>query len=206
VGNHEADIALVTRLLKGDEEAFAAFFGWMYPRVYRFALARVGGREHAAEDIAQSTLCQAVRRLGTWRGEASLFTWICTICRREVDVWRSAHPGRDVHLIEDTPEIRAALEALHGDELSVDRMIQHQQVAALVQRILDHLPVHYGKALEWKYLDEQPVREIAARLDLSEKAAESLLTRARAAFRELLGSIAPELEPVSRRESKEVLP
>ena len=67
-------------------------------------------------------------------------------------MWRSAHPEKDVQLIEDTLEIQAALEALWVDELSVDRMIQHRQVAALVQRILDHLPVHYGKALEWKYL------------------------------------------------------
>jgi RNA polymerase sigma-70 factor (ECF subfamily) len=205
--NHEADQALVSRMLRGDEDAFEMFFDWMFPRVYRFALARVGGREDVAEDITQAAFCQGIRRLETWRGEASLFTWICTICRREVEAWRSAHPGADIHLIEDTPEIRAALEVLRSDEpLAADQMIQREQVATLIQRILDHLPTHYGKALEWKYLDEASVREIAARLDLSEKAAESLLTRARAAFRELVVSIAPDLEPMSRRGSKGVLP
>jgi RNA polymerase sigma-70 factor, ECF subfamily len=206
MANHEADTALVKRLLRGDEDAFAAFFDWMFPRIYRFALTRVAGRGDAAEDIAQATLCQAIRRLETWRGEASLFTWICTICRREIDAWRSAHPETDVHLIEDTPEVQAALEALRVEEPSADQLVLREQIAALIQRILDHLPIHYGKALEWKYLDDVSVRDIAGRLGLSEKAAESVLTRARAAFRESLVTIAPDLDPENRRGPKEVWP
>ena len=53
-------------------------------------------------------------------------------------------------------------------------------LAAFVQRVLDQLPSHYADALEWKYIDEVPVQEIASRLGLGPKAAESLLTRARA--------------------------
>ena len=38
---------------------------------------------------------------------------------------------------------------------------------------------------EWKYLDDLPVKEIAERIELKTKAAESLLTRARNSFREI---------------------
>jgi len=191
------DRALVARLLLGDEAAFGTFFDAMFPRVYRFALPRVGHNEDAAEDIAQATLCRAVRGLQTWRGEASLFTWICTICRHEIDAWRRAHPGEAaVPLVEDVPEIRAALESWYVQELDrADAAVQRQELAALVQRVLDHLPVHYGNVLEWKYLEEVPVADIAARLDVSAKAAESLLTRARAAFRDLIAALAPQLDP-----------
>lgn len=194
LGHQDSDQALVRQLLRGDETAFAEFFDHMFPRVYRFALARLG-REDAAEDVAQATLSQAVRRLETWRGEASLFTWICTICRREVEAWRQInHEQAAVELIEDAPEIRAALESLHVHELHrTEAAVERRELAALVQRVLDHLPGHYGHVLEWKYLEETPVREIAARLGLSEKAAESLLTRARAAFRDVVASIAPTL-------------
>jgi RNA polymerase sigma-70 factor, ECF subfamily len=195
------DRALVARLLKGDEEAFGEFFELMFPRIYRFALARVGDREDAAEDIAQATLCQAMRKLSTWRGEASLFTWICTIGRHEIDGWRRKHPdAASIELIEEAPEIRAALESLHAHESGrAEAAVERRELATLVQRILDHLPAHYGSVLEWKYLDDLPVREIAARLDLSDKAAESLLTRARAAFRDAVNTIAPGLEPGLRR-------
>src|SRR4051812_50226093 len=67
----DTDRALVARLLSGRDEAFAEFFELMFPRVYRFALARLGEREDAAEDVAQVTLCQVVRRLETWRGGGS---------------------------------------------------------------------------------------------------------------------------------------
>ena len=73
--------------------------------------------------------------------------------------------------------------------------VEQRELASLVQRVLDHLPAHYGSVLEWKYLDELPVRDIASRLNLSEKAAESLLTRARAAFRDAVDAIAPDLAP-----------
>jgi RNA polymerase sigma-70 factor (ECF subfamily) len=199
----DTDRALVRRVLSGDDDAFAQFFELMFPRVYRFALARVGEREDAAEDIAQATLCQVVRSLATWRGEASLFTWICTICRHEIDTWRRKHPlDAAVELVEDAPEIRAALESLHTHErLGAHTTIERRELAVLVQRVLDHLPVHYSNALEWKYLDDISVRDIAARLNLSEKAAESLLTRARAAFRDLVRTIAPELDLSTRRRS-----
>jgi RNA polymerase sigma-70 factor (ECF subfamily) len=49
---------------------------------------------------------------------------------------------------------------------------------------LDDLPDRYGDVLEWKYLHGLSVNEIAGRLGLTAKAAESMLTRARAAFRE----------------------
>jgi RNA polymerase sigma-70 factor (ECF subfamily) len=197
----DTDRALVTQLLSGRDEAFAEFFELMFPRVYRFALARLGEREDAAEDVAQATLCQVVRRLETWRGEASLFTWVCTICRHEIDAWRRKHSDEaSIELAEDAPEVRAALESLYALEAGrTQTAVEQRELASLVQRVLDHLPAHYGSVLEWKYLDELPVRDIASRLDLSEKAAESLLTRARAAFRDAVDAIAPDLAPAARR-------
>ena len=53
-----------------------------------------------------------------------------------------------------------------------------------MQLTLDHLPGRYGDVLEWKYMQELSVDEIADRLGVGYKAAESLLTRARAAFRD----------------------
>ena len=192
-GVPEPDKAFVEQLLQGDEVAFEQFFDGMFPRIYRFALPRVDQREDAAEEVAQATLCLAVRKLDTFRGEATLFTWICTICRHEIHAWRTRERDRTtVELIEDVPEIRAALESLHAIELqAIDITVERRDMAALVQRVLDYLPQHYGSALEWKYLDELSVREIATRLGMGEKAAESLLTRARRAFRDAFASVAP---------------
>lgn len=179
------DLALVKSLLRGDEEAYAAFFDEYFARLYRFALARLFD-EGDAEEVVQSTLIRAIRKLATYRGESRLFTWLCTICRHEIaDLARSR--GRKpaaVDLVEENPEVRAALESL-PDSLERDpaRRLHLRELGRLVQVTLDHLPQHYGNALEWKYVEGLSVAEIAERLGIGPKAAESLLTRARKAFR-----------------------
>jgi DNA-directed RNA polymerase specialized sigma24 family protein len=77
---------------------------------------------------------------------------------------------------------------------------RRKEVARLVQVTLDNLPYPYGDTLEWKYLQGHSVREIASRLRLTPKAAESLLTRARQAFREGFSTLLGDsLKPGSSR-------
>jgi DNA-directed RNA polymerase specialized sigma24 family protein len=54
--------------------------------------------------------------------------------------------------------------------------------------------------LEWKYVDGLSVKEIADRLAVGPKAAESLLTRARTACREVLAEIDSSLGLAPKRE------
>ena len=61
---------------------------------------------------------------------------------------------------------------------------QRRELSRVVQVTLDHLPGRYGEVLAWKYIEGTSVEEIGRRLGLGHKAAESLLTRARQAFRE----------------------
>ena len=180
------DRGLVRRMLAGDQRAFDEFFDGHFPGLYRFALTRVNHDENAAEDVAQATICKAITKLKTYRGEAALFTWLCTFCRHEISAFykRSKITARQVDLIEDTPEVRAALESLGGAFEDPENAFDRAEIGRLVQVALDQLPAHYGSALEWKYLEGLSVKQIAGKLKLSPKAVESLLTCAREAFRD----------------------
>jgi RNA polymerase sigma-70 factor (ECF subfamily) len=187
MGNDGAgeDRELVQRMLDGREAAFEEFFDSYFPGLYRFALARMRD-EGAAEEVVQAALCRAVSKLHTYRGEAALFTWLCTFCRHEISAYYKRHrSGAAVALVEDVPEVRAALESLALEAAqAVEDDSRRAELARLVQMTLDHLPPKYGRALELKYLEGVPVKEIAERLGLGPKAVESLLTRARDAFRD----------------------
>ena len=187
-----ADRHLVKRLLAGDERAFEEFFEAYFPRLYRFALVRTRHDAMAAEEIVQATLTQVVRKLATYRGEAALFSWLCTFCRHEI----SAHYRRlntqpqSVALVEDLPEVRAALESLMaagGSDPESD--LQRKELGRLVQVALDQLHPRYGDALEWKYIQGFSVKEIASFMDVTPKAAESILSRAREAFRDAFSAL-----------------
>src|SRR5215470_18376315 len=91
---------LVRRMLAGRERAFEEFFDGYFPPLFRFALARTGS-EDAAQEIVQATMTTAIRKIGTWRGEAALFTWLCTICRHEIGAHLERLHGRNVALVED---------------------------------------------------------------------------------------------------------
>lgn len=189
------DKHLVHRLRGGEEAAFEEFFEAMYPALFRFALARLNGQREAAEDVAQTALFKAIRKLETYRGEASLLTWLCTFCRHEIFAYTKKHRHvTSIVPIDDAPEIRAALESLHAlDSTNPHVALDRQQQASLVQRVLDELPPHYGSVLEWKYVEELPVQEIADRLGVRLRAAESLLARARRAFRDALLTVSSVL-------------
>ncbi len=189
---YQHDKIVVGRLLTGDELAFEDFFGTYFPRLFRFALARLDHDADAAEEVVQSTLCRAVRKLATYRGEAALFTWLCTFCRHEISahVVRERRTAHDTPLLEDAPDVRAALESLSAAAADgPDEPLRRQELARLVHLTLEYLPERYGDALEWKYIHDLSVAEIAERLQVGPKAAESLLTRAREAFRDAFATL-----------------
>jgi RNA polymerase sigma-70 factor (ECF subfamily) len=180
---------LVRRMLGGDEGAFDEFFADYFPRLFRFAVLRLRDQD-AAEDLVQNSLISAVRNLLSWRGEATLFTWLCTICRREISAWEKRTSRRAiVSLAEDDPGVRAALESIGAAAEAPDAGLKRADTGRIVQLVLDHLPPRYSRALEWKYLEDLSVDDIAARLHCTPKAAESLLTRARDAFRDAFATV-----------------
>jgi RNA polymerase sigma-70 factor, ECF subfamily len=181
------DQELVGRLLRGERTAFEEFFNEYYPKLYRFVKRRMPHDAAACEDVAQATLCRALESLRTFRGEAALLTWLCTICRRELSTrWRENQGwASGPALAEDDPEIRAALEALLASELDdPERATSREQVCESILTALDYLPGPYADILECKYLRDMSIADIARKLGRSPKATESLLTRAREAFRE----------------------
>lgn len=182
-GGPLGDLELVGRMLAGDEAAFDRFFEGASRRLFRFALRRLPNEIDAAEEIVQMTLTQAFRKLHTYRGEAALFTWLCAICRREILAhWRRrGQRAREIALTDEDPAVRAAFEAraLEEDAAAAER----GDVAERVHATLETLPQRYGDALQWKYVEGVPVEEVGRRLGLGLKATESLLTRARGAFR-----------------------
>jgi RNA polymerase sigma-70 factor (ECF subfamily) len=178
------DAALVRRMRAGDEQAFDTFFDANFDRVFRFALRQTSDAQ-TAQDLAQSTLVIAVRRLETWRGDAPLFTWLCTICRREALAhWDHTRRQPTAHIVADEGGRRAILERIAAGGDSPERAMERDELAGLVHLTLDRLPGQYGDVLEWKYIEGCAVSEIAARLQSTPKAVESMLTRARQAFRQ----------------------
>jgi len=170
----------------GEQRAFDEFFNSSAPRLAAYVARRSALDTASLEDVVQCALIKAVRNLASYRGEAALFTWITEICRHELaDVHRKA-ARRPAHFSLDESETTAnfdpQLRAPEHQEPIAELHVSAQRAA--IMQVLDGLPDHYGRALEAKYGDGLSVDEIAKELGLTVIAAQSLLARARDAFRQ----------------------
>lgn len=186
------DKLLVKRLLANDEQAFDRFFTENFARLYRFALTRLPDDPDATREVVQMAMTKAMRKLGSYRGESALFTWLCAITRNEMSDWlaRQGRYREHIVLTEDYPEIRAAVDSYQAPVSdNPERNYQRTELVRLIQVALDSLPPKYGNVLEWKYIEGYTVSEIAAKLDLGHEATQSLIARAKRAFSDVYGSL-----------------
>lgn len=171
---------LVRKIIMGDARAFEEFAEHYIPYLQRFARKRVTNVADEARDIVQSTICKAIEKLGTWRGESPLLVWLYACCRNEIA--SRYRGGRNRHEVgADFSDENLVVFASGADGPDVDLLRGEEE--KLVHSALGLLPPRYASVLEWKYIEELPVASIAERLGLSVKGAESTLTRARDAFR-----------------------
>ena len=183
---YEADRELVSRMLAGDQRAFDAFFGANAQRLAAFAARRSALDPASLEDVVQNALIKAVRNLAAYRGEASLLTWLSEICRNELaNVSRKvARRPAHVSLFESAATQEAVMQLRAPEHLEPAAELDTELRRVAVMRVLEALPQRYAQALEAKYGDGLAVEDIARMLGMSPVAAQSLLARARAAFRE----------------------
>ncbi len=169
-------------MMAGEEAAFDLFCDEYLPVLYRFAARQMKDPE-VARELAQTALCKVIAKLDSFRADAPLLNWLYTCCRNEIGMYLRRKQRSEVQL--DTDEERGALETWRRghDLLGPEAALMLREKGALVHQVLDELPPRHARALEWKYLEQLPVAEIAERLEVTPKAAESLLTRARGAFR-----------------------
>lgn len=176
---------LVSRMGRGEQRAFNEFFDTYAPRLSSFAMRRSSLDPVAIEDVVQMTMINAMRNLGSYRGGAALFTWLCQICRNQIaDARRKAARQPGGHSFEDLAAERPLATVIElTDFRDPLNECEADSTRGAVRRVINSLPVHYARILELRFGDELSGHEIARTLQMSEDAAESLLSRARQAFK-----------------------
>jgi len=184
--------------LAGDTQAVQMLVDTMLEPLYRFCLYRVGRDRHLCEDVVQDTLLRAIRELQQYdptRSEGSIFPWLTGLARNEIQRVLSREKSTTslqslwARMDHELREIFARLESEPLD----DDVLEREETREMVNATMSQLPPHYREALEAKYIAKQSVRDIAVSRSTSEKAIESLLTRAREAFRKSFLALARNL-------------
>src|SRR5262249_3757301 len=172
-------------VLAGDETAWRAWYLESFDELERFVLWRCGGRGDAADDILQETWLTAVRRIRQFDPtRASFLAWLRGIAAN----LRRNQLRRDRQIASQ--RISANGEAVMPDLMAADEQDRAERIAVT----LDALSERHEAVLRAKYFDGLTVDEIAGSWNETPKAIESLLSRARAAFRERFERLTKEAE------------
>lgn len=153
--------------------------------------ARLVGDWDVAEDLAQETLLEAWRMRESLRETAGMSPWLAAIARhiclrygrqRQRALIRSAS---NLTVGRDTQEFLEELPAIDGEPTIA---LERGELASLVEKALALLPPDVRHALLARYIHDQPLAEVAARLGVTEGTARVRLHRGKAAVRQLLTS------------------
>jgi len=172
---------LRSAVLAGDERAWQTSYDESFAGLAAYVAWRCAGLRDLSEEIVQETWLTAVRRIRTFDPErASFATWLRGIAANQLGNHFRSQERRSkqpYHLNGSSSKIPPA-----------ETLLERRDLAERIARALATLPERYEAVLRTKYLDQQSVAKIAATWNETPKAIESLLTRARQAFREAYGN------------------
>jgi len=182
---------MIGLLREGNEAAFRELVTRFQDRVYNTAL---GLLQHPAdaEDIAQEVFIQVFRSIGTFKGDALLSTWIYRITvTKALDLLRSRKRKKRFGILsplfgEDNRPIHEPVEHFHPGIRQ-----EMKEEAGQLMKLVNELPENQRTAFLLNKIEELSYREIAAILNTTESAVDSLLSRAKQNLRKKTGKLPP---------------
>jgi RNA polymerase sigma-70 factor (ECF subfamily) len=171
-----ADADLVARCQAGDAEAFELIYRRHAARLYSLA-CRMAGSPEDGEDLLQEIFLQAYRKLGSFKGDAALGTWIYRLALNHcLDFVRSRQAK--MNKLTESLDAEAAIEPAGKRDTPIARID--------LDRALERLPDGCREAFVLHDVEGLDHKEVAALLGIAEGTSKSQVFKARLKLRALL--------------------
>ncbi len=183
---------LLSQIGHGDERALEALYQLFSTRVYNTALSYL---QHPAdaEEVTQDVFVEVYHSAAGFAGRAAVATWIYRITvNKSLDRLRHQRRRKRFAVLEQLFDDRSGVprhDAPHFDHPGVS--LEQREDARLLFAALDTLPEPQKTAYILSYIEELPQREVAAIMQTTAKAVESLNHRARENLRRALEKYYP---------------
>jgi len=175
-----ADLDLAARIKSGETGAFESLYGQHAGRLYNL-VSRMAGSSADADDLLQDVFLLAYRKIGSYRGDASLGTWLYRLAMNHcLDVLRSRQ-ARMGQVTESMDEPDAVPVATPAPTLTTVNRID-------LERAIESLPPACRAAFLLHDVEGFGHNEVGDILGVSEGTSKSQVHKARLRIRAHLGS------------------
>ncbi len=164
--------------MAGDAEAFEGLYRQHANRLYNLTYRMAGPT--AAEDLLQDAFLQAYRKLGTYKGDSSLGTWLYRLTMNLCLDYLRSRQGHMAQVTDSLDEEDAAPVVAPG------RPAESNDARLDLQQAIEALPPSYRAAFVLHDVEGYQHDEIARLLGIAEGSSKSLLHKARLRLRILL--------------------
>ncbi|MCX6817064.1 MAG: RNA polymerase sigma factor [Candidatus Beckwithbacteria bacterium] len=148
-------------------------------KLVKFIRRKIGDQQDV-EDVVQDTMISILDSQFNFKGDSSLETWVLGIAKHEISDFYRRKKIKQI-VFSRLPFLKELVSEALGPELAY----QELETKKRILQTLKNLSEGYSKILRLKYIDELSMKEIGKKLDLTVKAVESRLTRARLAFQKI---------------------
>jgi RNA polymerase sigma-70 factor (ECF subfamily) len=188
------DNALLHRLQAGDERAVGELVDTYGQRIYQLAFRYVRNREDA-EEVTQDVLFKVFRKVGAFRGDAALSSWIYRItfntAMSRLRTAKNQPLPSDERKVEGGRPVKR--EPADWSDMADERVFRAELRRRVLRAILA-LPVIYRAPVVLRDLQGLSTEEASARLRVKDQTLKSRLHRGRLILRRQLADFAGGLE------------
>jgi len=176
----EDDDGLMQSIASGDERAFAILVQRYLQKVIHLAFRYVGDMQEA-EDVAQEAFNKVWKQAPKWQsknkgGSAKFSTWFYrVVINQAIDFTRK----KKAIPVEHVPEV---IDETHNAQ----KMMETAEKSNYIRHAIEQLPERQKMALILCFYEDHSNKQAAEYMEVSLKALESLLVRARRALKESL--------------------
>jgi RNA polymerase sigma-70 factor, ECF subfamily len=173
------DNEIISRVLKGEQNAYAELVNRYQAYVFTLVLRMIKSREDA-EEVAQDVFIKAYRSLADFRGESKFSTWLYTIANT-TSITFLRKKKLDVHSLDNEKVFEVADSKDSGFRAN---LVEQKSRVNMVNEAIAMLSPDDAEIITLFYKAEQNLEEISRILRLETNTAKVRLHRARARLKE----------------------
>ncbi|MYB64509.1 sigma-70 family RNA polymerase sigma factor, partial [Candidatus Poribacteria bacterium] len=173
------DVALIQRVLSGDDDAFSALVRKYQKQVHALVWRKIGDF-HIAEEITQDTFLNAYKRLTTLKEPQRFASWLYVIAANRCTSWHRKKRicTQSLEDLDQTDTEQLEKEAYSEFVVEENERVSGQEQRELVKKLLAKLGESERTVMTLHYFGEMSCTEIGAFLGVSANTVKSRLRRA----------------------------